>query len=178
MDGGTSIGDIKESDLTLEIVFKIKELLVEKGYIVTLTRENKNALCDGKFIKRIDMNKRVEIINNSNANLALSIHLNHYSDPKYKGAQVFYCDNIKDNMILATSIQNAIKNKLMNTNRNIVIRKNVYILNRVIIPTCIIECGFMSNYNEFLLLKSSTYQYNLAEAIVNGVTTYINNSNL
>jgi N-acetylmuramoyl-L-alanine amidase len=173
MDGGTSVGDVKESDLTLEIVFKIRELLISKGYVVTLTRENKNSLCEGKFIKRTDMNKRVEIINNSNADLALSIHLNHYSDSKYKGAQVFYCDNIEENGMLASSIQDSIINKLKNTDRKIVIRNNIYLLNRVAIPTCIIECGFMSNYNEFLLLKSSSYQHMLAEAIVDGISVYI-----
>lgn len=173
MDGGTSVGDVLESDLTLEIVFKLKELLVERGYIVTLTREDKNALCEGKFIKRIDMNKRVEVINNSNADLAISIHLNSYSDSKYRGAQVFYSDNLEDNFFLATNIQKSLKDNLKNTDRKIVIRNNIYLLNRVMIPTCIVECGFMSNYNEFTLLKTSNYQYSLVKAILSGIETFL-----
>ena len=125
MDGGTSIGSVLESDLALEITLKLKEVLERKGYIVTLTREDKNALCEGKFIKRVDMNKRVDIINKSNADLALSIHLNNYSDSKYRGAQVFYCDNIAQNENLALTIQNALSNKLNNTDRKIVKRDNI-----------------------------------------------------
>jgi N-acetylmuramoyl-L-alanine amidase len=172
MDGGTSVVNVLESDLTLEIVFKIREVLVNKGYVCTLTRESKDALCDGKFIKKVDMNKRVEIINDSNADLAISIHLNSYSDSKYRGAQVFYCDNIEDNYKLASIMQESLKTNLKNTDRKIVIRNNIYLLNRVIVPTCIIECGFMSNPNELTLLKSMEYQYMLANAIEYGITTY------
>ena len=173
MDGGTSIGSVLESDLALEITLKLKEVLERKGYIVTLTREDKNALCEGKFIKRVDMNKRVDIINKSNADLALSIHLNNYSDSKYRGAQVFYCDNIAQNENLALTIQNALSNKLNNTDRKIVKRDNIYLLNRIIIPACIIECGFMSNYNEFTLLNNSDYQYKIAYAIESGLNEYM-----
>ena len=173
MDGGTSVGNILESDLVLEISLKLKENLERKGYIVTLTRKDKNALCDGKFIKRADMNKRVDIINKSNADLALSIHLNSYSDSKYRGAQVFYCDNIKENEVLASDIQNALINNLNNTDRKIVRRDNIYLLNRVIIPTCIIECGFMTNFNELTLLKNDEYQHRLADAIINGISNYL-----
>jgi N-acetylmuramoyl-L-alanine amidase len=148
-------------------------VLEKKGYKVTLTRENKDALCEGKFIKRVDMNKRVDIVNKSNADLALSIHLNNYSDSKYRGAQVFYCDNVEQNEKLALTIQNTLNDNLKNTNRKIVKRDNIYLLNRVVIPTCIIECGFMSNYNEFLLLKSVEYQYKLAEVITRGVKQYL-----
>jgi N-acetylmuramoyl-L-alanine amidase len=174
MDGGTSIGSVLESDLALEITLKLKEVLERKGYQVTLTREDKNALCEGEFIKRVDMNKRVDIINNSNADLALSIHLNNYSDSQYRGAQVFYCDNIKENENLALTIQNTLTNKLNNTKRKIVKRDNIYLLNRIIIPACIIECGFMSNYNEFTLLKTDEYQYRLVDSITEGVEQYLN----
>jgi N-acetylmuramoyl-L-alanine amidase len=173
MDGGTSIGSVLESDLALEITLKLKEVLERKGYKVTLTREDKNALCEGKFIKRVDMNKRVDIINNSNADLALSIHLNNYSDSQYRGAQVFYCDTIKENENLALTIQNTLTNKLNNTKRKIVKRDNIYLLNRIIIPACIIECGFMSNYNEFTLLKTDEYQYRLVDSITEGVEQYL-----
>ena len=62
MDPGCNIGDIKESDIVLDISFKIKEVLESFGYNVILTRETKEALCDGKFVKRIDTEKRINII--------------------------------------------------------------------------------------------------------------------
>ena len=79
MDTGASIGNIHESDIVLDISFKIKEVFEDYGYWVILTRESKESLCDGKFIKREDMKKRVNIVNNSNACLFISIHLNKFS---------------------------------------------------------------------------------------------------
>ena len=174
MDGGSNVGDIKESDLVLEIVLNLKEILEKNGFIVTLTRTSKDALCEGKFIKKVDMNNRIKIINNSNADLALSIHLNYYSDSKYRGAQVFYSDNNEQNYNLAFSIQNTFINELRNTNRKVVVRNNIYLLNRVLIPICIIECGFMSNFNELTLLKTKEYQQSLSIIIMNGIISYLN----
>lgn len=172
MDGGTSVDNILESDLSLEIVYKLKNILESKGYLVTLTRVDKGSLCSGKFIKREDMNKRVEIINSSNANLALSIHMNYFSDSKYRGSQVFYC-NSYNNSKLAECIQSSLILSLNNTDRKTVVRDNIYILNRVTIPICIIECGFMSNKNELILLKNSEYQLKLANAIVKGIENFL-----
>ena len=62
MDPGCNIGDIKESDVVLEISYKTKEVLEAFGYNVILTRETKESLCEGKFIKKEDMEKRIWII--------------------------------------------------------------------------------------------------------------------
>ena len=162
MDIGASIGNIYESDLVLEMSFKIKKVLEKKGYLVILTRENKDSLCEGKFIKREDMNKRIGIINKSNARLVLSIHLNKFNIERYRGSQVFYSSINKENKILAEAIQNSLKSYLNNTDRTIVNRDNIYLLNRVNLPCCLIECGFMSNKEEFILLRDESYQYKFA----------------
>lgn len=173
MDIGASIGDIYESDLVLEISYKIKEVLEKNGYMVILTRTNKDSLCSGKFIKKEDMNKRINIINNSNAKVSISIHLNKFNIERYKGAQVFYSSINDENKILAQTIQDSLKNYLNNTDRSIVKRDNIYLLNRVRISCCLIECGFMSNKEELVLLQDEKYQYKFAEAILMGVNNYL-----
>lgn len=173
MDIGASIGNIYESDLVLEMSFKIKKVLEKKGYLVILTRENKDSLCEGKFIKREDMNKRIGIINKSNARLVLSIHLNKFNIERYRGSQVFYSSINKENKILAEAIQNSLKSYLNNTDRTIVNRDNIYLLNRVNLPCCLIECGFMSNKEEFILLRDESYQYKFAEALLIGINNYL-----
>lgn len=174
MDIGASIGNIYESDLVLEISKKIKEVFEKKGYIVILTRETKDSLCKGKFIKREDMNKRLNIINNSNARVAISIHLNKFNIERYCGAQVFFANTNQDNKKLAKILQASFKNYLKNTDRSMVKRDNIYLLNRVSIPCCLIECGFMSNKKEFELLRDNKYQYKFAEALLIGINNYLN----
>ncbi|MDE6656266.1 MAG: N-acetylmuramoyl-L-alanine amidase, partial [Anaeroplasmataceae bacterium] len=88
VDGGATIGNIKESSITLEISKKVKEIFEKNSIQVILTRENDDDLSSEPFVKREDMLKRVNKINTSNAALALSIHLNKFSIEKYRGAQV------------------------------------------------------------------------------------------
>ena len=173
MDGGAIVGEIKESDLVLDICFKIKSIFENKGYIVIMTRNDRESLCDGKFIKKEDMNKRVNIINESNASAAISIHLNKFSISKYRGAQVFYsCVNYK-NKQLAEQLQNSFELYLNDTKRKPQIRENLYLLKRVSIPCCIVECGFMSNPEEFSLLLKEEYQYKIGYSILFAIDNFL-----
>ena len=172
MDIGASINNIYESDIVLEISFKIKEIFEEYGYFVILTRESKDALCDGKFIKKEDLNKRIDIINNSNASVFISVHLNKFNISKYSGAQVFYSLSNSNNYILANEIQYSLKKILGNTDRVTKGKHSNYILNRINIPGCLVECGFMSNNDELKLLLDEGYQYKIAKALLFGVNNY------
>ena len=173
MDGGASVGEVKESNLTLEISKKIKEVFESNSIQVVLTRETDDDLSDGSFVKREDMLNRVTQINTSNASLALSIHLNKFSMEKYRGAQVFYSKTNSNNQLLAETMQTSLSLYLKNTERKIVKRDNIFLLNKVTIPCCIIECGFMSNKEEFQLLQTADYQYKIAYALLYGVEDYL-----
>ena len=158
MDPGCNIGDIKESDIVLNISFKIKEVLESFGYNVILTRETKEALCDGKYVKRLDTEKRINIINRYSPILVLSIHLNEFGLQQYRGAQVFYNNNNESNKKLAEIIQSTFSMYLKNTTRNIKLLERNYLLNRIHFPACIVECGFLSNNQELELLLNEEYQ--------------------
>lgn len=173
MDGGASVGEIKESVLTLAISKKIKEVFEKSGIQVLLTRETEEDLSDNEFVKREDMLKRVNLINSSKACLALSIHLNKFSIERYRGAQVFYSQSNALNPYLAEIMQKSLIQHLKNTERKIVKRDNIFLLNKVTIPCCIVECGFMSNREELNLLQTEEYQYKIAYALFYGVEDFI-----
>ena len=169
MDTGTTVSNINESDLVLEISLQLVKVLNQKGYITTLTRTTKESLCEDKFIKKEDMNNRLKIISNSSADIVLSIHLNYYHDNRYSGAQVFYSNTNLKSKDLAKHIQQS----MPFTTRNEVYRDNIYLLNRTTVPACIIECGFMSNEIELAKLQDLKYQINLCESISYGLTKFI-----
>lgn len=173
MDPGCNIGDIKESDIVLDISFKIKEVLESFGYNVILTRETKEALCEGKFIKRTDTEKRVNIINRYNPILVLSIHLNEFGLEQYRGAQVFYNNNNEESKRLAEILQNNFGSYLKNTTRKIKLLERNLLLKRIYYPSCIIECGFISNKDELTLLLSEEYQYKIAMVILYSVNKFM-----
>ncbi len=178
MDTGAFRGDVYESEITLKIALKLEEVLESNGYSVLMTRNDMNALCKDKFIKKEDMDNRLNVINSANTLLGVSIHLNEFGIKKYHGAQVFYSNSISESYDLALNIQKSLQYYLKNTDRSIVKRDNVYLLNRASIPFCIVECGFMSNDEEFELLVSDAYQYKMANVIFYGIEEYIKEKRL
>ena len=168
-----------ESALNLSISLKIQKLLESSGAKVVLTRSDENGIysLDSKSIreKKIsDIKNRVDLGNNSNADIYVSIHLNKYPESEiYRGWQTFYQSNSSDSKMLAEIIQeNIAKNIEYDNNRKPMRITDVYIMNNVKIPTVIVECGFLSNAQELALLKEDSYQYKLAWGIFIGIQDY------
>ncbi|MGM9972291.1 MAG: N-acetylmuramoyl-L-alanine amidase [Anaeroplasmataceae bacterium] len=174
VDGGSVVGEVIEKDINLSISFLLKDIFESNGYQILLTRDGDYDLSsDDNNRKRSDLNKRVELINNSNSLLYLSIHMNKYSDSKYSGAQVFYNNKNSINRLIAKNIQNSIKDILNNTTRREKALEGIYLLDNTIIPGVLVECGFLSNDIERNNLLNNDYQKLLAKAIYLGCRDYL-----
>lgn len=120
--GGTDPGaiykDIYESNINLSISKKLYNLLVSKGAIVYLTRNGNYDLSVTNAVnrKRSDLSRRANIINRSNCDMYISIHLNAESTGIWRGAQVFYDDVNDKNEEIAKIMQEELA-KTLNTNR-------------------------------------------------------------
>lgn len=181
-DGGAIAKDgTVEKDLNLKIALKVKELLEKKNIKVILTRDSDKDLCDGeketiKSRKVQDINKRIDIINNSNANLLVSIHMNSFPQEKYSGWQTFYKKNCVYSSEVAKLVQENIgKTTQIDNNRVAMEINGVKIIEKSTIPAILIECGFLSNEEEAKMLNTEEYQKQIAEGIVNGIVQWYNN---
>ena len=116
LDPGTVYKDIYEKDINLEICLKLQKVLESEGAIVYLTRYGDYDLSNKSYSrKKSDLNNRVKIINESNADIYISIHLNSINSTIWRGAQVFYDDiNIK-NKEIANLFQEQLKLDLKTT---------------------------------------------------------------
>lgn len=171
-DAGCSYNEILEKDLNLKISLLLKEEYVSNGYNVILTRDGDYDLSsDDNHKKRTDLSHRVNIINNSNNILFISIHMNKYSKSSYYGSQVFYYKD--SNKLLASSIQNSLKSVLKNTKRKEKELKGIYLLENADTPGVLVECGFLSNDKERELLLDSDYQKLISKAIYYGCIGFI-----
>ena len=102
----------------------------------------------------------------------LSIHLNFLSDSSYYGPQVFYNNKSNNNKIIAQTIQDYL-NKKIKTKREIKkIPTTTYMYSKLKIDGVLIECGFLSNYNEKMKLKSNKYQEKIAQYITEAIIKY------
>ena len=170
-DIGTSYQSIYEKDINLDISKKLKKELENYGATVILTREDDYDLStpNANRRKKSDFDNRINLINNSKADIYLSIHLNYLSDFKYYGPQVFY--NGKN--IYFANIMQDVLNKGLNSNRKIkTIPKDTYMYSKLKVNGLLIECGFLSNYEDRQKLITNEYQKKVANLISNGVIKY------
>lgn len=183
IDGGTNKGGIIEKEINLDIGKKIKALLEQKGYEVIMTREEDVSLeyLDNSVKGRHqrDLQARANIINNSNARLFLSIHVNcNLKKPATNGAIVFYNDKYGQNKSLAYCVQRALNDMETNKNRSIhnPVAAKYFILDKTNVPGILVETAFISNKEERREMEKDMFRQEIAEAIITGVEGYINES--
>ena len=180
--GGADPGKVgchgeQEKDINLQIAYKVRKLLEEQDINVVMLREKDEDLADAGTQNRkvSDMQNRVKAIDKADAQLVVSIHQNSFPDAAVKGAQVFYYSHSPEGRSLAEYIQESLIQRIDETNtRQEKANDSYYILKRTPIPTVIVECGFLSNYEESELLTDPQYQERLAWAIVMGIMQYLN----
>lgn len=173
--GKVGINQALEKEINLSISLKIKELLETYGTNVVITRIEDRSLGEDSAPnqKRADMLKRVEIINNSNADIAVSIHQNSFQQESSKGAQVFYHVSSERGYLLAEKLQEALITYADPENhRAAKSNDSYYLLKKSTCPLVIVECGFLSNSIEAEKLCSNDYQDTISQAIINGIASY------
>ena len=174
--GKTGTNGVNEKELNLAVTEKLAEYLEMGGAEVILTRPSDEALGNGK---QTDMAERKRIANESGADILVSIHQNAFPSAKAKGAQVFYHNSSEKGKVLAECVQENLKNRVDGSNhRQAKENDSYYILRTTEIPAVIVECGFLSNYEEEKLLNDAGYQEKLAWAIYCGILDYFENSGM
>lgn len=175
-DSGAFYKNVKESDLNLAIVNKVMNLLRKDGAIVYLTRygDYDLAVSNAWNRKRSDLSRRANIINRSECDLYLSIHLNAEDSGTLHGAEVYYDTINPDNKTIAEIFQKEFK-KHLNTDRDYKENSTKYLQRRVSRPGVLLEVGFLSNASDRALLKSDTYQNKIASVIREATIIYFNN---
>lgn len=179
-DGGAVGEEVLEKHIALNVAKKLRDYLQQQGALVLLTREDDSDLADkdtrGYSRRKVeDLKKRVQFINQSEADLFISIHLNAIPSPRWRGAQTFYYDSFIENERLAKFIQAELRRNLENTDRSAKVINTVYLLKYAKKPGALVEVGFLSNPEERKLLDSDSYQIKLAASIYKGVLRYFSN---
>ncbi len=175
--GSTGVG---EAPINLEISEKLMKFLEGSGFDTEMTRYEDEGLytLKSKTIrekKNEDLKNRVQFINESEADLVVSIHLNSFTQEQYYGAHVFYQNNSQTGKIAADILQDSLKSILDKSNERVPqIKKNIKIMDDTTVPVVLIECGFLSNRAEEKKLISDEYQEKVAWAIYAGLMKYFN----
>lgn len=172
-DGGCTSKDklTLEKDITLKVTDYLTTYFINSGFIVYNTRLTDKALSD---TKKEDIYKRVDLINKSKADIYLSIHANSFPSASVRGAQTFYSDTLSENKNLAILIQEYLKYIDVNNNRLAKKIEGKYLLEHVSKVGCIVEVGFLTNYEELNMLKNDSYLKEVAMMIYMASLEYLN----
>ena len=183
-DGGAVASDgTVEKVINLQIVQKLDRICRAAGLQTVLTRTDDNSIHDAQITsirqqKISDIHNRLHIMEQTENSLFVSIHQNHFTQPRYRGTQVFYSGNLPESRSLAQSIQQAVTQSVQPENTRTVKRSGteIYLLYHAVRPAVMVECGFLSNPQETELLKTDAYQQKLAMAICKGIIEYRENT--
>ena len=180
-DGGAVSSDgVEEAGLNLEIAEKLRDALEDEGFLVIMTREDENNIADTdkqkslREMKSSDLTNRVNIANNSGADIMISIHMNKFEGGSSWGWQTFYSKNSDEGKRLATLVQTSIQKSIDDrVNKRVALSiEGIKIVDKTNIPVIIVECGFLSNVEDLKLLQTEEYQNKIAIGIVDGVKEF------
>lgn len=149
-DGGARARDSGrwEKDINLEIALAVEKELAAQGAQVILTRREDVCLSEGntatKARKREDLQQRVNIALENQADVFLSIHMNEYRSRSESGPQVFYQRGGDAGRLLARSAAEASVAGLEPKKERSAMAGDYYVL-RSRLPSALVECGFLSN---------------------------------
>ena len=175
--GKIGVNNAEEKEINLEIAEQVKALLEEEEIEVLMTREDDTMLAkEADTNKKVqDMKARVQKINEAAPALVVSIHQNSYSEESIHGAQVFYYTHSEAGKKAAEIMQKELLSVDPENTRQAKANDTYYLLKRTEVPTIIVECGFLSNYEEAEKLIDPEYQKQLSQAIVKGIITCLEN---
>ena len=180
-DGGAiGVNGSYEKNINLSIAKKLNSLLNACGIKTVMTRTedillyDKNSNYEGRK-KALDQAARLKISESYDNAIFVSIHMNSFPQEKYKGLQVYYSSNNPSSSKLAEEIQTLTRTYIMNDNQ----RKTkdsdgkIFLLDKMNIPSVLIECGFLSNHDECVKLNDENYQNELATVICCAICKYL-----
>lgn len=170
-DGGKiGVNGAEEKEINLKISLVINELLQKEGVTVQMTRSDDNRLGE---TQTEDLKQRVKQMNESEASLVVSIHQNSYHEENVSGAQVFYYTDSSEGKRAAEILQECLREIDPKNTKEAKANNTYYILKKTSVPVVIVECGFLSNYEEAEKLADETYQNQAAEAVTKGILQYL-----
>ena len=174
LDPGATYGDKYEKEYNLVFANTLKTELEKTGATVILTREGDYDLAssDTNHRKKNDFDNRIKLINDSNANLYISLHMNFLNDSSYYGSQVFFTENNTQNKKVAEILQKNL-NSFFNFNKETkIIDDSIYMYKKIDIPGVLIEYGFISSTKDRNNLKDENYRINLSKVIIKSTIEY------
>jgi len=160
-DCGANRNNIYEKNITLDISKRVYEILTNKGVDVYMTRDDDST---------VSLQERVDISENINPDVFVSIHVNSSNSESPHGLETHY---YKDNSLtLAKTVHASMLNHIKAKDRGL-FKSKFYVINHTTAPAVLVEIGFISNTAERGQLVTESRKQATAKAIAEGIYDYL-----
>lgn len=174
-DGGTLSldGTVVEKDVNMQIASKLKNILAYYGVEAILTRESDEVSWSSD--NEEDLYARLDIANQNNALLLVSIHCNAAESDfeNISGIEVYANPEQSESMRLAESINQ----HLSDTDLNVREMKDGSVYHIMVfnndLPVALVETGFLTNSYDLAHLTSPYGQSDVALEVAHGILDYL-----
>lgn len=160
--GAYSPSGLKEKDVNLDIILRLRDLIVKAGGHVVLTREGDTGP---------SMTERKRIWKEAGVDLAVSVHNNWTSDPFSAPGTSAYYKHLFDR-----PLANALVNRMLETGLNLyglTGNFNFSLNGPTDYPNALVEAMFMNSLEEEELLASPEFRQKVAEKLFAGIQDYL-----
>ncbi len=160
--GAIGINGLQEKGIVLDIGTQVAVSLQRQGIQALLTRADDRDL---------GLEPRVQMAEQSNATVFVSIHANaiSLSRPDISGLETYYYDS---GLGLAKTIhQNVLQ--LTGVGDRGVRKARFYVLRKTSMPSVLVEVGFVTGRDDASRLSNSAYRTQMADAIARGILQYL-----
>jgi N-acetylmuramoyl-L-alanine amidase len=156
---------MREFEFNSDVAAIAKELLEAYDHVQIRFAHDPSGKVD------VSLSDRCKKANTWKADVYISIHANAAGSgwSSAEGIETYvYTNASKESLTLAANIQNQLIRETCRKNRGVK-RANFQVLRDTKMTAILVECGFMTNEEEAVLLKSDDYRRKCAEAIVKGI---------
>lgn len=165
-DPGTVKGSVSEKSITLKVSTQVKQLLENAGAKVYMTRTGDTYP---------SLQDRVDFTQANYGEIFVSVHVNSAANTSAQGTETYYAistgDMYQEDIDLATFVNNQIVNNLNMKNRGVK-QEQYYVIRNMVIPSILVELGFLTNTEDHNKMTNDQYVNLFAESIYNGILQY------
>ncbi|MFJ8514684.1 N-acetylmuramoyl-L-alanine amidase [Lysinibacillus xylanilyticus] len=165
-DPGTVMGSNSEKNITLKVSTLVKQKLENAGAKVYMTRTGDTYPT---------LQGRVDFTNANYGEIFVSVHVNSAANTSAQGTETYYAistgDMHQEDIDLGTFVNNQIVNNLNMKNRGVK-ETPYYVIKNMIIPSVLVELGFLTNDEDRNKMTNDQYVNLFADSIYNGILQY------
>lgn len=168
--GAVGLSGTVEKDNTLAVALLLRDKLEKNGAKVVMTRDSDRDVAFANASADEELGTRVDIANDANADVFISIHNDSFTSPTAAGTTTFHYGDA-ESIKLATFVQKALVDGLGTKDRG-ARYASFYVIRYTNMPAILVETAFISNPEEEVLLSSCDGRTNAADSIFQGIVKY------